>query len=217
MADPVLYGAAYSVYVRAARLTLAEKGVAYRLIEIDIFAEGGPPAAYLVRHPFKRIPAFEHDGFRLYETGAIVRYIDEVFAGPALMPTGPKPRARVNQVLGIADNYAYRSMVWGIFTECVRAPASGKTGDAALIESSLRNAEICLDALEDLASAEGPALLAPNITLADIYLAPMMCYFVMAEVGADKLARRAKLSRWWRWMQARPSMADTRSHLEQPS
>jgi glutathione S-transferase len=72
-ADPVLFGAACSVYVRAARLTLLEKGVAHRLVEVDIFAPEGPPGDYLRRQPFARIPAFEHAGFRLYETGAITR------------------------------------------------------------------------------------------------------------------------------------------------
>lgn len=214
MSEPVVFGAAYSVYVRTVRLTLAEKGVRYRLEEVDIFAEGGPSADYLARHPFKRIPAFEHDGFRLYETGAIARYVDEAFAGPALMPDEPKERAQVNQVIAIVDNYAYRSMVWGVFTECVRAPARGKTGDAALIESSLKNAETCLDALEDLASAEGPALLGPSITLADLYLAPMTRYFTMASAGAEQLAARPKLSRWWGWIKERPSMLETRSPLE---
>jgi glutathione S-transferase len=106
MTEPILFGAAYSVYVRAARLALAEKRIPYRLIEVDIFAPEGPPPDYVQRHPFKRIPAFEHEGFRLYETGAITRYIDEVFAGPPLMPTTPR-RARVNQIVSIMDNYAY--------------------------------------------------------------------------------------------------------------
>jgi glutathione S-transferase len=99
MTEPILFGAAYSVYVRAARLALAEKRIPYRLIEVDIFAPEGPPPDYVQRHPFKRIPAFEHEGFRLYETGAITRYIDEVFAGPPLMPTTPRARARVNQIV----------------------------------------------------------------------------------------------------------------------
>ena len=98
MSDPILFGAAYSVYVRIARLALAEKGVAYRLVEVDIFAEGGPPADYAARQPFGRIPAFEHDGFRLYESGAITRYVDEAFPGPPLQPAEPQARARVNQV-----------------------------------------------------------------------------------------------------------------------
>ena len=61
--SPTLYGAAYSVYVRAARLALVEKGVEYALVEVDIFG-GAVPGWYAKLHPFKRIPAFEHDGFR---------------------------------------------------------------------------------------------------------------------------------------------------------
>ncbi|MFZ6765015.1 glutathione S-transferase N-terminal domain-containing protein [Pseudoroseomonas sp. WGS1072] len=52
--QPVLYGASYSVYVRAVRLTLAEKGVPYTLVPVDVFAPGGPPAEYLARQPFGR-------------------------------------------------------------------------------------------------------------------------------------------------------------------
>src|SRR5215468_9647910 len=127
MTDPTLFGAAYSVYVRAARLALAEKGVPYRLVEVDIFAADGPPPDYLERHPFMRIPAFEHDGFRLYESGAITRYVDDAFAGPSLMPPTPRARARANQIISILDNYGYRPMVWDIFVERVRAPAQGRS------------------------------------------------------------------------------------------
>jgi glutathione S-transferase len=214
MSDCVLFGAAYSVYVRIARLALAEKGVAYRLSEVDIFAEGGPPAGYAERHPFRRIPAFEHDGFRLYETGAIARYIDEAFAGPALMPADAKARARANQVIGIVDNYAYPAMVWGVFVEGVRAPLQGRASDAAKLANALGKSAVCLDALEEIAEAGGPALLGSDVTLADLYLAPVMRYFTLAADGAALLGQRAILGRWWAWMQNRPSMAATRSPME---
>lgn len=67
MVRPILFGAAYSVYVRAVRLALHEKGVAYDHVAVDVFGASGPPADYQVRHPFGRIPAFEHDDVRLYE------------------------------------------------------------------------------------------------------------------------------------------------------
>ena len=86
MAAPRLFGAGYSAYVQVARLTLAEKRVAYEHVPVDVFASGGPPAWYLEHQPFGRIPAFEHDGLRLYETAAIARYVDEAFDGPALQP-----------------------------------------------------------------------------------------------------------------------------------
>jgi glutathione S-transferase len=50
----------------------------------------------MARHRFGKIPAFEHAGFRLYETGAITRYVDEAFPGPRLQPDDPRDRARMN-------------------------------------------------------------------------------------------------------------------------
>ena len=44
--------------------------------------------------PFGKIPAFEHQGFHLYEAGPISRYVDETFAGPALQPSDARHRAR---------------------------------------------------------------------------------------------------------------------------
>ena len=73
MSKITLFGAAYSVYVRTARLVLAEKSLTYEFREVDVFAADGPPKEYLERQPFGRIPALEHAGFRLYETGAIIR------------------------------------------------------------------------------------------------------------------------------------------------
>src|SRR5262249_26399020 len=160
-------------------LALVEKRIPYHLVEIDVFAPGGPPEDYIARHPFRRIPAFEHDGFRLYETGAITRYVEEAFPGPALMPDGARARARVQQVIGIVDNYAYQSMVWGVFMECVRAPALGRAADQRKIAAALPVAETCLHALEDLAAPRGPALLGAETTLADLYLAAIMRYFTM--------------------------------------
>ena len=214
MTEPILFGAAYSVYVRAARLALAEKRIPYRLIEVDIFAPEGPPPDYVQRHPFKRIPAFEHEGFRLYETGAITRYIDEVFAGPPLMPTTPRARARVNQIVSIMDNYAYRPLIWDIFVERIRAPAQGGSADEAKIAAALPRAETCLRAIEALADPDGPLLAGGDVSLADLHAAPMFAYFSMAKEGAALLSSQPRLNRWWQSMRKRPSMTDTRSPLE---
>ncbi len=208
MARPTLYGAAYSVYVRAARLALEEKGVAYRLEEVDIFADGGPPADYLRRHPFARIPAFEHDGFRLYETGAITRYVDEAFAGPALMPEGPQDRARANQIIGILDSYAYRTWVWDIFVERVHIPAAGGASDEAKIAAALPKAETCLAAIEEL-MRPGTFFLGDTPSLADLHAAPMIACFRRAPEGERLLAGHRRWQTWWEQMSRRPSVVST--------
>ena len=214
MSEPVLYGAAYSVYVRSARLALAEKGVAYRLQEVDIFAEDGPPPDYLRRQPFGRIPAFEHEGFRLYETGAIIRYIEEAFPGPDLMPADPRARARVNQVLGILDNYAYRTLVWDIFVERVGKPRDGEASDEAKIAQALPLARTCLAALGDIMGDQAYLAGGEQLTLADLHAAPMFAYFVLAPEGQELLPQQRGLSRWWDAISSRSSMAATWSPRE---
>ncbi len=91
MADPVIYGPAFSTYVRSVLLTLEEKGAPYRLEEINILEDAHQTPEYRARHPFTKVPAFEHDGFALYEAVAIMRYVDETFAA---RPCSPTSRAR---------------------------------------------------------------------------------------------------------------------------
>ena len=214
MSEPILFGAPYSVYVRSVRLALAEKGVPYRLIEVDVFAPGGPPAEYLAqRHPFGRIPAFEHDGFRLYETGAIARYVDEAFAGPRLQPSDPRDRARMNQIISVLDNYAYRTLVWDIFVERVRAPAQGRQSDEARIAAALPEARACLAALTEL-MGENSFLAGRDLTLADLHAAPMLIYFRMAVEGAVLLGEAPALAAWLGRMERRDSHRATRLPLE---
>jgi len=208
MPTPILYGAAYSVYVRAARLALAEKGVPYRLVEVDVFAPGGPPPEHLARQPFGKIPAFEHDGFQLYEAGAITRYVDEAFDGPALQPAQPRARARMTQAIGICDAYVYPDLIWGIYVE--RAPRRGRPADEARIARLLPRAETCLAALETV-MGDGPWLAGPALTLADLHAAPMFDLFLRTPEGVEALARHDRLAAWWAAISARASLAETAS------
>jgi glutathione S-transferase len=216
MARAIVYGAAYSVYVRIVRLALVEKGVDYALEEVDIFAPGGPPPGHLARHPFGRIPAFAHDGFALYETGAIARYVDEAFAGPALQPTAPKARARLNQIVSILDAYAYRTLVWEIFVERVRKPQKGEAADEAALAAALPRARTCLKALADLAGP-GAFFIEDRLSLADLHAAPIFVYFLLTPEGRKLLREFPRLEAWWRALAARPSLAATRSPLEGPA
>lgn len=205
---PHLFGAHYSVYVRIARLSLAEKGVEYDLVPVDIFAKEGPPPGYLDRHPFGRIPAFEHGGFCLYETGAIARYIDEAFEGPKLQPADIRERARCNQLISIADNYAYPQLVWGIYVERVSKPKRGAVTDEAKIAAAIPNAKACLKAISDL-MADNPWLAGRQLTLADLYAAAMFDYFLMAPEGKDMVQQFGNLAAWWSHIAARQSMRKT--------
>jgi glutathione S-transferase len=205
---PRVFGASYSVYVRIVRLTLAEKGVEYELVPIDIFAEEGPPPGFLDQHPFGRIPAFEHAGFSIYETGAIARYIDEAFKGPTLQPANTRERACCNQLISIADNYAYPQLVWGIYVERVSKPRRGVFANEAKVAASIPIARTCLRAISNL-MGDNAWLAGQQLTLADLYAAPMFDYFLTAPEGGDMIKQHKNLAAWWSRIVARPSMKAT--------
>ena len=199
----VVYGAAYSVYVRIVRIALHEKGVAYDLVPVDVFAEGGVPPDHLARHPFGRIPAFEHDSFSLYETGAITRYIDEAFSGPALQPVALRERAQMNQIIAMLDNYAYLPMVWDVYVQRVEPP-EGEGPDEARITAGLDKTRAFLNALTDLlGDKDWFAGTAPS--LADFHAAPMFGLFEEAPEGAALIAGYPDIEAWWGRMKTRPS------------
>ncbi|MBN9219748.1 MAG: glutathione S-transferase family protein [Mesorhizobium sp.] len=204
MSKPILYGADYSVYVRIARMALEEKGINYELVPLDIFAAEGIPAWYLEHHPFGRIPAFEHDGFRLFETSAIARYVDEAFDGPALQPADARGRARMSQMTGMLDAYGYRAMVWDVAVERLEKAEP----DESLIAGGLNRAEKVLEVMTSL-KAHGPWLLGNQPTLADLHAAPIIAYFIKAAEGSDLLARFAAIHDWYSRMAARASFVGT--------
>ena len=202
--EPVVYGAPY----RTVRLALEDKGVPYRLVPIDVFTPDGPPKDYLIRHPFGRIPAFEHGSFQLYEAGAITRYVDEAFPGPVLQPTAPELRARTHQVISILDLYAYRTLVWDIYVERVSVPKDRGISDEQKIRDAIPRAVTCLTALQQIMLA-GPFLTGPALTLADLHAAPMFAYFTLAPEAHQLLALHPGLAEWWARMAIRRSMAST--------
>jgi glutathione S-transferase len=203
----VLHGYRYSVYVRIARLALAEKGLAYDRVEVNPFA-ADVPAAYLALHPFGRVPTLVHDGFALYETAAISRYLDRAFAGPNLQPRSPRALSRMDQIIGVVDSYGYWPLVRQVFSHRVFRPAAGQPADEAEVGRGLAGAAKVLAALEALAAPDS-FLVGSAVSLADLHLGAMIAYFAAAPEGAALLENHPRLAAWWRHLSRRPSFAAT--------
>jgi glutathione S-transferase len=203
-----VYGADYSCYVRIVRLALEEKGVPYLLVPVDIFAEEERTPEYLARHPFGKIPSFDHDGFALHEASAISRYVDAAFAGPSLLPDDPKTKARVDQLISICDSYVYQPLVWDVYVERFEKGNRGEASDEDRISDGLDKAQISLAAITNLMSGK-PWLAGDSLTLADLHLAPMMAFFLMTLEGRRLISGFPLLGAWWERMKQRPSMLAT--------
>lgn len=203
----ILHGYHYSVYNRIARLALAEKAVEHERVEIDPFALP-VPQAYLDLHPFGRVPTLVHDGFVLYETGAIIRYLDRAFPGPALQPAPPRALARMDQIIAVVDAYGYWPMVRQVFSHGAFRPAAGRPADSGEVQAGLAGSAKVLAALEALAAPDG-FLVGDQLSLADLHLGAMVAYLALAPEGAALLHEQPRLAAWWERVSSRPSFPAT--------
>ena len=138
MTDFIVHGIPGSPYVRAALLALEEKGAEYELAAMQFGTLKQQP--HLSRHPFGRIPAFEHDGWMLYETQAIMRYVDEAFPAAPLQPIEVQPFARMNQIMGIVDNYLTPCLLADVIFQRMVAPMIGRTTNDETVSAALPKA-----------------------------------------------------------------------------
>ena len=207
MARPIVYGPAGSTYVWSARLALAEKGVAHELVDVPVGAHREEP--HLSRHPFAKVPAFEHDGFTLYETQAILRYIDEGFPVAPLQPTDLHEFVRMNQIMGIVDAYAWPSIAGGILVNRLLHPRLGLPVDEAAIAAAVPEARLCLSEFARL-MGERPFMAGERISLADLMVFPLLYYFRRVPEGTGPLAEQPTLASWMRRIDERQSVQVTK-------
>ena len=207
MGRPIVYGPALSTYVWSVRLALAEKGVAHELVEVPFGTHREEP--HLSRHPFAKLPAFEHDGFALYETQAILRYIDEGFPVAPLQPTDLHQFSRMNQIIGIVDAYAWHAIAAGVLVNRVLKPRMGLPCDEAAIEAALPRARLCISEIARL-MGDQPYLTGDRITLADLMVIPLFYFFGKLPEGEAPLAEHASIRPWMRRMEERQSFQVTK-------
>jgi len=196
-----------SPFARAVLATLEEKGASYRLAPVMPGTMGSPE--HLARHPFGRVPALEHDGFVIYETQAILRYLDRVLPLPALTPTDAKRAARMDQVMNINDWYLFQGVGNVIIFHRVIGPQLlGLKPDEAAIEAAMPKARTVFAELARLLG-EQSFFTGDAISLADLLVAPAVAFFTATPEWAELGAPRPNLVAWLARMEARPSMQAT--------
>jgi glutathione S-transferase len=206
MSEMIVHGVPGSPYVRAALLALEEKGADYRLAAMPFGTAKQEP--YISLQPFARIPAFEHDGWVLYETQAIMRYVDAVVSGPSLQPGEPRAAARMNQLLGIADWYVMPQVSSAITFGRVVAPRFNLPVDEDRIARGIPNARICIGEIARLLGDQS-YMAGDAVSLADLLLAAHLSMFALAPEGKEILGGHRNLGAWLPRMEARPSMQAT--------
>lgn len=208
MSKPIVYGPAYSSYTRTILITLNEKGVEHELVPVDMMTGAHKTPEHMRRHPFGKVPTFEHNGFQLYESNAIVHYIDDAFPGERIAPADIHRRARDQEIVEIINSYGYNRIITKLVL-CYFFADKEKGPDMAAITAAVPDIEHVLGAIQDAMTNPDPYLTGRRIGFADIYLAPIMHYLMMFPEGGRILPKLPRLSGWWLAMQQRDSVSKT--------
>ena len=179
----ILYDAGRCPYCARVRIALAEKGLGYEPVEIDL---SDRPAWLYGKNPSGKVPVLEEDGgFVLPESLVIMEYLEERFPEPALWPADPAERAlgrlwldRFDVRLG-GDYYALRR------------------GEPSRLDDRLRELDAAIDAQ--------PFLTGREYGLADIGYVPWILR-ARSNLGVD-LEPYEALSSWLERLSGRPAIA----------
>ncbi len=206
MSEMVLWGFDASTYVRTIKMLMAEKGfTAFKQVPLNVLAGEPKQPEHLARHPFGKVPVLDHDGMRILETSAIARYLNDILPGPSLVPATPKDRARMDMVIGLIDSYGYGGLIGGVAAYHLFPDFVGGKNDAmraAGLETSRKVLELAMAAKGD------SPFIAGELSLADLYLAPIM-FYVSLTPDKDALFAVPGFTEWWAAIEALPSFQST--------
>jgi glutathione S-transferase len=210
MTDLILYGFPRSTFVNIVRLVLTHKNVPYTFHDLE--AVMGKPE-HLALHPFDRVPILRHGDFTIYETSAIVSYIDEAFAGPNLTPQDVRARGRMNQWISAVNSYYYPYMIYHVTHERLVFPELGIASDEKVVAHAMPKVELGLGVLERELSHGQDYVLGPELSLADFFILPSTFAFSLTEEGRALYPKFPGFCRWRERMENLPTTKKQRSIL----
>ncbi len=197
-----LYGHPMSTCTRKVLATLYEKNAPFDLVPIDLSSGSHKRAEHLARQPFGQIPAIEDGDFQLYESRAIIRYLDQVLPGASLAPSDPRGRALMEQWISVeTSNFTPHAMA--IIYQLHFGPMRGHAPDAAKVEEGRTKLATAVAVL-DRQLARGPHLLGEAFSLADICYMPYVEYLSQTS-AKDAVLDHPHVGAWWRRVSDRPS------------
>jgi glutathione S-transferase len=198
-----LYWHPFSLFPRRVRIALREKGIACAEVVVDLPGGALREPEFRQLNPFGQVPVLEDDGVVIYESLAILEYLEERHPAPALLPSDAKGRAEARQLMLAAGDYLappFKRWLARLFT-----PESA--WDRADQEAAAAEIGAHLDVLEEILTGR-EYLAADAFTLADVAYAPMVCELATVQLAESLNSRRA-VRAWVERLRGRPAVRET--------
>jgi glutathione S-transferase len=190
-----------STFSRRVLIAFAEKQIPHELIVVDMAARQHRQPPYLSLNPYGRVPMLEEDDFVLFESTAILNYLEATRPTPALVPADARGRALVDMHMKLCDLQLTRYAGTIIFPK--RFLPKERWNNVAMAEAKAE-IEKHLAILDDH-FAHKTYLVAEQFSLADLCYMPFLEFLPLMEIAPP-----AAVAGWSQRLLARPSAAATR-------
>ncbi|KAI6039590.1 glutathione S-transferase-like protein [Pisolithus marmoratus] len=213
-----LHGAPYSTCTRLVALICKEKQIPFNIHAVDLAKGEHKAPGFVAVQPFGQIPYIDDDGFVLYESRAIARYLIRKYPNqgtPGLIPTDPKEEALFEQAASI-EAFNFNPFAAGIAYEKVFKLRRGLQTNEQVLEERLTMLKAKLDAYEVILGKQ-KYLAGNNVTLADLSHLPYGT--LLSNAGYSKfiavyprvMVMEFNLSRWWNDLTNRPAWKEVQN------
>jgi glutathione S-transferase len=192
-----IFGHPMSTCTRKVLMTLAETNTPNEFVLVD-FAKGEHKAEpHVHRQPFGRVPALKDDGFEMFESRAMCRYINDRASGK-LVPSDAKAHAKMEQWISVETSEFTPNAMKFVYEHIFKRPqgpevleAAGKGLDAST-------------AVLDKQLATTAYLAGDEFSLADVCFMPYFEY-AMGTPAKEILAKHPHVMAWWNKVSERPT------------
>jgi len=196
-----LYHHPLSTFSRRVRIALIEKGVAVEEIELDMANRAHRAPEYLKLNPYGRVPTLVDDGFVLYESTAILEYLETLHPKPPLVPADPRGRAQVALHMKLCDLQMTRQTGTIIFPKRF---LPRERWDEATMARAKTEIERHLTILEDQIAGR-PFMVGDRYSLVEVCYTPFVQFLPLMEITPPPA-----VGQWVSRMLERPSAQATR-------
>ena len=192
-----IWGRVNSVNVKKALWTMEELGLKYERIDAGMEHGVVKTPQYMKMNPNSLVPTIDDDGFVLWESHAIVRYLAAKHGAGTLWPADLRQRADSDRWMDWAYTFQaqFRTVFWGL----VRTPLE-KRDMKAIDEARVKCGELL--AVPDQALANRPYFAGNSLTIGDI---PLGCHVHLWMRLPIERPAHPNLERWFERLCARPA------------
>ncbi len=182
------------------RIALAEKGLTYDLVQVDITKGENRHPDFFRLNPFGRVPVLVDEDTTLYDSTIINEYLEDEYPEPPILPLvgASAQRARARRLEDFADT-SFTPQVGQLMAELGKPDGER---NAERLQRLNQAVERVLDYLnQELAGAQ---FLATDFSVAEIAFIPRL--LVLPNLGIEAGTNRPNIDGWIKRLLERPSL-----------